>query len=88
MATETATKRSNSPAIDRARLVDLLNEDLAREYQSMIAYVVYSQVLKGAQYMTIAAELERHAKEELDHALTIAKQIDYWAECRRSSLRR
>ncbi len=27
--------------------------------------------------MTIAKELEEHAGEELEHALTIAKQIDY-----------
>ena len=55
----------------------LLNEDLAREYQAVIAYVVYSKVLKGAEYMQIASELERHAGEELQHALTIAEQIDY-----------
>jgi len=61
----------------REDLVDLLNEDLAREYQAVIAYVVYSQVLKGAQYMDIARELEKHAREELDHAILIAKQIDY-----------
>ena len=58
-------------------MIGLLNEDLAREYQAIIAYVVYSQVLKGAQYMNIAAELETHASEELAHALTISKQIDY-----------
>src|SRR5262249_52985893 len=58
-------------------LIQHLNEDLAREYQAIIAYVVYSKVLKGAQFMTIAAELEKHAGEELQHALTIAKQIDY-----------
>ena len=58
-------------------LIDLLNEDLAREYQAVIAYVVYSQVMKGAAYMTIAEELERHAAEELQHAVIIAKQIDY-----------
>lgn len=63
--------------ITRERLIDLLNEDLAREYQAIIAYVVYSQVLKGAQYMSIAKELEVHAGEELAHAITIAKQIDY-----------
>src|SRR5262247_2820266 len=63
--------------ISRKELAKLLNEDLAREYQAVIAYVVYSQVLKGAEYMTIADELELHAKEELDHALIIAKQIDY-----------
>ena len=64
-------------AITRQQLVERLNEDLAREYQAIIAYVVYSQVLKGAEYMSIAKELEKHAGEELQHALTIAKQIDY-----------
>jgi bacterioferritin len=63
--------------ITRKQLIDLLNEDLAREYQAIIAYVVYSQVLKGAEYMTIAKELEVHAGEELAHAITIAKHIDY-----------
>ena len=64
-------------SLDRRGLIKLLNEDLAREYQAIIAHVNYSQVLKGAQYMKIAAELEKHATEELDHALKIAKQIDY-----------
>ena len=63
--------------ISRERLAELLNEDLAREYQAIIAYVVYSQVLSGAQYMDIAAQLEIHAKQELDHALTLSRQIDY-----------
>jgi bacterioferritin len=61
----------------REQLIADLNTDLAREYQAIIAYVVYSQVLKGAEYMAIAEELEVHAGEELKHALTIAKQIDY-----------
>jgi bacterioferritin len=64
-------------AFNRKDLIKLLNEDLSREYQAIISYVNYSQVLKGATYMQIAKELESHAKEELDHALKIAKQIDY-----------
>ncbi|HXT50972.1 MAG TPA: ferritin-like domain-containing protein [Thermoanaerobaculia bacterium] len=68
--------RHSSPK-SRQQLIDGLNEDLAREYQAIIAYVVYSQVLRGAEYMAIAAELEVHAGEELAHAITIAKQIDY-----------
>jgi bacterioferritin len=72
---------SDAPAaeveISRDRLADLLNEDLAREYQAIIAYVVYSQVLTGAQYMDIAAQLEIHARQELDHALILSRQIDY-----------
>lgn len=71
-----ASKQENGN-VTREKLIDALNEDLAREYQAIIAYVNYSQVLKGAAYMHIAEELEKHAVEELEHALTIAKQIDY-----------
>jgi len=67
---------ANTP-ITREGLVDLLNEDLAREFQAIIAYVNYSQVLKGAAYMNIAAELEKHAAEELSHAIILSNQIDY-----------
>ena len=70
-----------SNEISRDRLAELLNEDLAREYQAVIAYVVYSQVLKGAEYMDIAAQLEIHAKQELDHALILSRQIDSSAKC-------
>ena len=63
--------------ISREQMIQLLNEDLAGEYQAIIAYTVYSQVLKGAAYTDIARELEAHAGEELAHAIKIAKQIDY-----------
>jgi bacterioferritin len=63
--------------VTRDRLAELLNEDLSREYQAIIAYVVYSQVLKGAEYMNIADQLEAHAHDELKHALIISRQIDY-----------
>jgi bacterioferritin len=63
--------------ISRERMIQLLNEDLAGEYQAIIAYTVYSQVLKGAAYTDVARELEAHAGEELAHAIKIAKQIDY-----------
>jgi bacterioferritin len=72
-----ATQQQSAEPITREQLIDALNEDLAREYQAIIAYVVYSQVLKGPEYMKIAKELEKHAAEELEHALTISKQIDY-----------
>src|ERR1700745_3537303 len=63
--------------LTREKLAALLNEDLAREYQAIIAYVVYSQVLKGAEFMSIANQLEIHARQELEHALIISRQIDY-----------
>jgi bacterioferritin len=71
------SKCDQAAEITRTALIDLLNEDLAGEYQAIISYVVYSQMLKGAQYMNIAAELKIHAAEELQHALIIAGQIDY-----------
>ena len=77
MAEKKSSHDDSKTAISRERLVELLNEDLSREYQAVIAYVVYSQVLKGAEYMNIADQLEIHAKQELDHALAIARQIDY-----------
>ena len=71
---------SGAESISRNRLAALLNEDLAREYQAIIAYVVYSQVLKGAEFMTIADQLELHAQQELKHALILSRQIDYLGE--------
>jgi len=73
----TATRVGIETEITREKLIEFLNEDLAREYQAIISYVVYSQVLKGAEYMNIAGELEKHAHEELSHALIVSKQIDY-----------
>ena len=70
-------KKSESAAISISELIDALNEDLAREYQAIIAYTVYSNVISGAQWMNIAAELKLHAGEELQHAMILADQIDY-----------
>jgi len=68
-------------AMTRKKLIEALNEDLSREYQAIIAYVNYSQVIKGAAYMNIADELTIHAKQELDHALQISNHVDYLGGC-------
>jgi bacterioferritin len=72
-----ADEQKSGGQLSREQLIELLNEDLSREYQAIIAYVVYSQMLKGAEYMAIAKELEKHAGEELKHALTVSKLVDY-----------
>jgi bacterioferritin len=72
-----ATTKSGAEQVTREKLIGLLNEDLAREYQAIIAYVIYSQVLKGPQYMNIADQLELHAQQELAHALILSRNIDY-----------
>jgi bacterioferritin len=76
MSTQKSTADAQQ-AVSRDRLAELLNEDLSREYQAIISYVVYSQVLKGAEYMNIADQLEIHAQQELKHALIVSRQIDY-----------
>jgi bacterioferritin len=70
-------KKASKSSVSKAELIKGLNEDLSREFQAIIAYVVYSKTMKGAEYMNIAGELEVHAGEELQHALKIADQIDY-----------
>jgi bacterioferritin len=77
MKDKSSTSENKPSSFTRKQLIDALNEDLAREYQAIIAYVNYSQVLKGAQYMNIADELAVHATEELAHAIAIANHIDY-----------
>jgi bacterioferritin len=72
-----ATKQTGDGQLTREQLIGLLNEDLAREYQAIISYVIYSQVLKGPEYMNIADQLELHAQQELAHALTLSRNIDY-----------
>src|SRR5437870_2803468 len=74
---DTRQAGSEGGEVTRQQLIEALNGDLSREYQAIIAYVIYSQTLKGAAYMSIAKELVKHAGQELAHALTIAKQIDY-----------
>jgi bacterioferritin len=71
--------RKKDPQKQKAiqELIGALNEDLAREYQAIIAYTVYSNVLSGAKWMNIAAELKVHATQELQHAMILADQIDY-----------
>lgn len=76
MAKTVPTKDSDTK-FTREKFIAALNEDLSREYQAIIGYVNYSQVLKGAAYMNIADELAVHAAEELSHALQVANHIDY-----------
>src|ERR1700674_2215969 len=74
---EKSMSKAAAAEITREKLIKALNEDLSREYQAIITYVNYSQVIKGAAYMNIADELTIHAKEELDHALQISNHVDY-----------
>jgi bacterioferritin len=67
-----------SSQLTRDQLVEGLQQDLAREYKAIIQYVIFSQKLDTARFQQIASELEKHAHQELDHALAIARQLDYF----------
>ena len=75
-----ATTQSSSETTTREELIAGLQADLAREYKAIIQYIIFSQKLDGARYMNIADQLEEHAHQELDHALQIARQLDYLGE--------
>ncbi|MHC4062238.1 MAG: ferritin-like domain-containing protein [Planctomycetota bacterium] len=59
------------------KLVDLLNMDLELEYSAAIQYINHAAVMTGAAYGDIIKELKIHANEEIQHAMTLADQIDY-----------
>jgi bacterioferritin len=63
--------------MDRESFVNTLNEDLELEYQSMVQYVQHIASIKGAEYQSTLDELGRHVRQELDHALTLARQVDF-----------
>lgn len=69
---------SGASGVTREQLVQGLQEDIAREYKAIIQYIIFSQKLDGARYMEIARILEGHAHEELNHAIAVAKQLDYF----------
>lgn len=62
---------------DTEAFVDNLNEDLELEYQSIVQYVQHIASVKGGEFQSILDELAVHVKQELDHALTLARQIDF-----------
>jgi len=74
------SSQGGNAAVTREQLIQGLQEDLAREYKAIVQYVIFSQKLDGARYMNIADQLQEHAHQELDHALEIARQLDYFGE--------
>jgi bacterioferritin len=71
------TTSARDDATARAALVQGLQDDIAREYKAIIQYIIFSQKLDKAAYMNIADQLSVHAHQELDHALAVARQLDY-----------
>ena len=63
--------------MDKDKFIEELNTDLGTEYQSIIQYIQHVATIKGAQYRSIVDELGNHLAQELDHAQTLANQIDF-----------
>jgi len=64
-------------AVTTEKLIELLNKDLELEYSAAIQYINHAAVMTGAAYGDIIKELKIHANEEIQHAMTLADQIDY-----------
>jgi len=63
--------------VDKAEFIEQLNTDLGTEYQSIVQYVQHAATIKGAEYRSIAEELANHLTQEVEHAKTLARQIDF-----------
>ena len=63
--------------MEKQELVARLNEDLGLEYRSMIQYIQHVATLKGLEVQSVVAELKTHLGQELQHATTLAEQIDF-----------
>jgi bacterioferritin len=63
--------------MDQKEFVELLNQDLSTEYQSIVQYTQHIATIKGAKYGALVEELRKHVGQELTHAMTLADQIDF-----------
>lgn len=63
--------------MDRDKLVELLNQDLQTEFQSIVQYVQHTAIIKGPEFISTAEELRAHLGQELEHALILAEQVDF-----------
>ena len=63
--------------MDQTKLVELLNGDLEMEYRSIVQYIQHLAVAKGAEFQAVTEAIRPHLKQELEHATTLAEQIDF-----------
>ncbi len=63
--------------MDKDKFVDLLNEDLETEYQSIVQYIQHIATISGAEWFSTIEELRKHVEQEVQHALTLADQVDF-----------
>lgn len=66
-----------STGVDRNQLTQLMNEDLASEYRSIVQYNQHVATLKGLEVQSLLDELKQHLGQELSHAIILAEQIDF-----------
>jgi len=63
--------------MDKEAFIEMLNEDLSTEYQSIVQYVQHIAVITGAEYLSTVDELKVHVNQEVSHATTLAEQVDF-----------
>lgn len=59
------------------QLLKELNKDLEWEYAAAIQYVQHAATITGPEYESISKELIIHSQEEMQHAVSVAEQINF-----------
>jgi bacterioferritin len=63
--------------MDTKGFVEMLNQDLSTEYQSIVQYTNHVATITGAEYLSIVDELKLHLSQELGHAQILATQVSF-----------
>lgn len=62
-------------SIDKTRFIDLLNADLANEYQAVLMYTTYAARVAGPHRPALRTFFQSEIPEELAHAQFLADKI-------------
>ena len=63
--------------MDNEAFIELLNQDLSSEYQSIVQYNLHISTITGPEFMSTVEELTKHLSQELDHARVLAAQVSF-----------
>ena len=69
--------QTQKPDVDVEQFIELLNEDLGTEFQSIVQYTNHIATITGAEYLAVLDELKVHLGQELTHAQVLAEQVSF-----------
>jgi bacterioferritin len=72
-----SANETNPDPLTRERFIQLLNDDLSTEYQSIVQYNLHISTVTGAEFVSTIDELAIHLTQELQHARVLAQQVSF-----------